>query len=205
MALFKKKYEKIECSNEHIFRIDYDGVIKTWKCVVLDTEVVAYEGNQETARIKITELERAPQVIQVDTKIEIYGEQIRFQLENGFPFIRLDGEWVGSDTFEKARRDAAAKMYRKNAFQQIGMGAVLLLALLVIWLVKKDVGDLWILSVFGIFFMSSGAFTMVRVRNELQAYEDAEEAAAAADEAAAADAVDAIAAARALHAAREEE
>ena len=39
--LIKKKYEKIECSNNHIFSIDYDGVIKKWNCVVLENEVVS--------------------------------------------------------------------------------------------------------------------------------------------------------------------
>lgn len=202
MALFKKKYEKIECSNEHIFRLDYDGVIKSWKCVVLEEEVVTYEGDQETGRIKITNPERAPQVIQVDTRTTIYGEKIRFQLENGFPFIRLDGEWVSSDTFDKAKRNAAVKMYRRNSMQQIGVGIVLLLALLVIWIVKKDVGDMWILSVFGIFFISSGVFTMVRVRNELQAYQQADDALEARENETE---EDAIAAARALHSGKDAE
>lgn len=202
MALFKKKYENIECSNEHLFRLDFDGVIKVWKCVVGEEEVIAYEDGVETARLRIENPERAPQVIQLDTTVSVYGDELRFQLENGFPFLRLEGQWEPSDTFAEARRNAAVKMYRRTSFQQIATGAVMLLALLVIWLVKKDVGDLWILSIFGIFMMSSGGFTLVRVRNELQAYKEAEEEEAArADH----DEVDAIAAARALHAGKTEE
>lgn len=201
MALFKKKYEKIECSNEHIFSIDYDGVIKKWKCVVLEDEVVTYEGDEEKKHLKIMNKERAPQVLQIDTVTSIYGEMIPFQLENGFPFIKLEGEWVPSDTFAVARRDAQVKMYRRNSMQQIAIGIVMLLALLIIWLVMRDVGDLWILSVFGIFFISSGMYTMVRVRNELMAYKEAEEEAAR--EAARED-VDGIAAARALRSGEEE-
>ena len=94
-------------------------------------------------------------------------------------------------------------MYKRNSIQQAAVGIVLLLALLVIWLVKKDVGDMWILSVFGIFFISSGAFTMVRVHNEMQAYKDADDQASAEDNTA--DDEDAIAAARALQTAKEEE
>lgn len=199
MGLFKKKYEKIECSNEHIFRLDYDGVIKTWKCVVLEDEVVTYEGDRECKHLKIMNKERAPHVLQIDTVTSIYGEQIPFQLENGFPFIKLQDEWVSSDTFDEAKRNAAAKMYKRNAIQQASVGIVLLLALLVIWLVKKDIGDLWILSVFGIFFISSGAYTMIRVHNEMQAYKDAESKEEPESE------VDAISAARALHSGKEEE
>ena len=132
MALFKKKYEKIECSNEHIFSIDYDGVIKKWKCVVLEDEVVTYEGDKECKHLKIMNKERAPQVLQIDTVTSIYGEMIPFQLENGFPFIKLEGEWVPSDTFAVARRDAQVKMYRRNSMQQIAIGIVMLLALLII-------------------------------------------------------------------------
>lgn len=201
MALFKKKYEKIECSNEHIFRLDYDGMIKIWKCVVLEDEVVTYEGDVEKKHLKIMNKERAPQVIQIDTVTSIYGEQIPFQLENGFPFIKLQGEWVSSDTFDVAKRNAAAKMYKRQAFQQAGFGIFLLLALLIIKLVWKDIGDLWILTVFGILFISSGAYTMVRVHNELQAYKEAETAEETRGEE---DSVDAIAEARALHAGKEE-
>ena len=107
MALFKKKYEKIDCPNEHIFRLDYDGVIKIWKCVVGEDEVVTYEGDKECKHLKIMNKERAPQVLQIDTVTAIYGEQIPFQLENGFPFLKLQGEWVSSDTFDVAKRNAA--------------------------------------------------------------------------------------------------
>lgn len=202
MALFKKKYEKIECSNEHIFSLEYDGVIKEWKCVVLENEVVTYEGDVEKKHLKIMNKERAPQVLQIDTVTSIYGELIPFQLENGVPFLKLEGEWVPSDTFTVAKREAAVKMYRKNSFQQIAVGTVMLLVMMIIWLVKKDLGDFWILSVFGIFFISSGGLTLVRVHNELQAYKEAE-AAAAAEESQ--ENVDAIAAARALEAGKTEE
>ena len=150
---------------------------------------------------KIMDKTRAPQVLQIDTVTSIYGEMIPFQLENGFPFIKLEGEWVPSDTFTVARRDTQVKMYRRNSFQQMAIGTVLLLALLILWIVMKAVGDLWILSVFGIFFISSGMFTLVRVRNELQAYKEVEEAAAAEE---AEEDVDGIAAARALRSGEEE-
>jgi len=199
--LIKKKYEKIECSNNHVFSIEYDGVIKKWNCVVLENEVVCYERSKETARLKITNREVAPHVIQVDTTVNIYGEEIPFQLENGFPFIRLEDEWVPSDTFTAARQEAAIKMYKRNSLQETIAGGILLAAMVIIWIVTGSLDDWWILSVFGIFLLSSAAYRMVRLRNELMAMKEAEQEAAVEAET---PQEDAIAAARALKAGKEE-
>lgn len=198
----KKKYETIVCSNNHVFSIDYNGEIKKWNCVVLENEVVAYERSKETARMKLTNKECAPHVIQLDTVVNIYGEDIPFQVENGFPFIKLEGEWVSSDTFTEAKREAAIKMHKRSSKQECIMGALLLIGMFAIWLINGDLGDWWILSVFGIFFLSSAGMRMVRLRNELMAIKEAEQEAAAEE---AEPQIDAIAAARALKAGKEEE
>lgn len=180
--MFKKKYEKIDVSNEHVFSLDYDGEIRTWTCVVGENECVTYEGNVEKKHLKIMNKERAPHVLQIDTVTSIYGELIPFQLENGIPFIKLDGEWVSSDNFQEAKLQAKVKMYYRQAKQEVIVGVVANLVALLIWLVTGNIGEWWILNVFGIFFISSGAYQVVRVRNELQAIREAE-AEAAADEA----------------------
>lgn len=198
----KKKYETIICSNSHIFSIEYDGVIKKWNCVVHEDEVVCYERSKETARIKIANKERSPHVIQVDTVVNIYGEDIPFQLENGFPFIRLEDEWVSSDTFVEAKRQAAIRMYKRSSLQETVAGAALLVAMCIAWAVTGSLDDWWILSVFGIFFLSSAALRMVRLRNEMMAIREAE---AEAEREALEPQEDAIAAARALKAGKEEE
>lgn len=200
--LIKKKYEKIECSNNHIFSIDYDGVIKKWNCVVLENEVVTYERSKETARIKIENRTVAPHVIQVDTTVNIYGEEIPFQLENGFPFIMLEGEWVASDTFTEAKREAAVKMYQRSSKQEAILGVALLVGMFAIWMIRGALGDWWIMSVFGIFFLSSAGYRLVRLRNELIALHEAEEEA---EREAAEPEVDAVAEARALRAGKTEE
>ena len=182
MFKFKKKYEKIDVSNEHVFRLDYDGEIRIWTCVVGEEECVTYEGNVEKKHLKIMNKERAPHVLQIDTVTSIYGELIPFQLENGIPFIKLDGEWVSSDNFQEAKLQAKVKMYNRQAKQEVIVGVVANLVALLIWLVTGNIGDWWILNVFGIFFISSGAYQVVRVRNELQAIREAE-VEAAADEA----------------------
>ena len=198
--MFKKKYETIVCSNTHVFSLEYDGVVKKWTCVVLENEVVCYERSKETARIRIENPEVAPHVIQVDTVVNIYGEEIPFQLENGYPFIKLEDEWVASDTFVEAKREAAVRMYKRSSLQEAIAGGLMLIGLLIFWLIRKDIGDLWILSVFGIFFLSSAGLRMVRLRNELMAIKEAEEEA---EMEAAEPQVDVIAAARAKKAEEE--
>lgn len=198
----KKKYETIQCSNNHVFSIDYNGEIKKWNCVVLENEVVAYERSKETARMQITNTERAPHVIQLDTVVNIYGEDIPFQLENGFPFIELEGEWVPSDTFTEAKREAAIRMHKRSSRKEAITGCLMLLVLAAIWLINGSMGDWWMLSVFAIFFLSSAGMRMVRLRNELAAIQEAEAAAEAEEKE---PQVDAIAAARALKAGNEEE
>lgn len=202
MKLFKQKYEAIPCSNNHVFSLEYEeGVIKKWNVVVHEDEVVTYERSKETARIKLTDRTVEPHVIQLDTTVTVYGEEIPFQVENGVPFIKLQGEWVPSDTFTEARQQAAIRMYKRNSFQEAAAGIAMLLGLLVYWLIVKDVGDLWILSVFGIFFLSSSAYRMVRLRNELMAMKEAEEEHEKDEQE---PEEDAIAAARALKAGKEE-
>jgi len=140
-------------------------------------------------------------VIQLDTTVNIYGEEIPLQVENGFPFIQLEGDWVPSDTFEEARREAAIKMHKRSSLQESVVGGIMLAAMVVIWIITGSLDDWWILSVFGIFLLSSAAYRMVRLRNELLAIQEAEEEAA--KEEAFPD-EDAIAAARALKAGEEQ-
>lgn len=170
----KRKYETIECSNEHIFSIDYDGVIKQWKCVVKEDEVVTYENGQEKKHLKITNPVCEPHVLQIDTVTSIYGEMIPFQLENNVPFIRLEGEWVPSDTFTAAKREAMVKMYQRQSKQESIIGAIMLAIALGKWAISGDMGQLWILSVFGVFFLASAMYRLVRLRNELNAIAEAE-------------------------------
>ena len=49
--------------------------------MVLENEVVAYERSKETARIKLTNQTVAPHVIQLDTVVNIYGEEQGIQYD----------------------------------------------------------------------------------------------------------------------------
>lgn len=206
MFKFKKKYEKIDVSNEHVFSLDYDGEIRQWTCVVGEDECVTYEGDVEKKHLKIMNKERAPHVLQIDTVTSIYGELIPFQLENGIPFIKLQGEWVSSDNFQEAKLQATAKMYRRQAKQEAAVGVVALLVVLAKFLLTGDIGDWWMLSVFGVFFIACGAMQAVRVHNELNAIKEAEaEAALEEQKSTEGEGIGVAAARAALEAAAEEE
>ena len=109
--------------------------------------------------------------------------------------------WKVTGFLEEARREAAIKMHKRSSLQEAIAGVALLVALLVIWLVTGETNDWWILSVFGIFMLSSAGYRMVRLRNELMAIKEAEEEAAKEEEH---PEEDAIAAARALKAGEEQ-
>lgn len=175
MFKFKKKYEKIDVSNEHVFSLDYDGEIRQWTCVVGEDECVTYEGNVEKKHLKIMNKVREPHVIQIDTVTSIYGELIPFQLENGIPFIKLQGEWVSSDNFQEAKLQAQVKMYRRQAKQEAAVGVAFLVAALAKQLLTGDIGDWWMMIVFGVFFLGTAGMQVVRVNNELNAIKEAEE------------------------------
>lgn len=206
MALFKQKYETIECSNEHIFCLSFEDTTRVLKCVVGEDEVVIYEDGVETTRLPITEKTVAPHVLQIDTVATIYGEEIPFQLENNIPFINLQGEWVSSDTFDDAKVQAKVKMYQRQSMMQVGVGCGIFAVVLAVKLFKGSIGQLWMMNIIGILFLASAGMTMVRVRNELKAMAQFEEDFAASQKAKDEHGdEDSIAQIRALHAAKEEE
>lgn len=175
----KKSTVKPNLPKEYVWTLVIEGKEKIYKCLVTETEVITYEGDMEHKHLKITDPTCMEGVLQIDTQTRIYGEMIDFQLERFIPYIRLDGHWVMSDTTEKDRMDEQIAIYKKQSKQETIVGIGCLLVVLAKYLFTGDVGDWWILTVFGIFFMSSAAYRMVRLRNEINALKELEEEAAA--------------------------
>ena len=84
-----------------------------------------------------------------------------------------------SDTTKEDRMQQQIAIYKKQSKQEAIIGAAALLFMLGMKLFTGSMGDLWILSVFGVFFISSAGLRMVRLKNELAAMKEAEEEAAA--------------------------
>ncbi len=179
MRLRKKSTVKPELPKEYVWTLEIDGEEKLYKCLVTETEVITYEGDVECKHLKIMDPTCMEGVLQIDTKTRIYGDLVEFQLERFIPYIRLEGHWAMSDTTERDRRDELVKIHKKNSLLETVTGSIMLLVLLAKWLITGEAGQWWILSIFGIFFLSSAAVRMVRLRNELNLLKELEEEAAA--------------------------
>ncbi len=156
-------------SREYVFTLEVEDEEVLWKCLVGEDEVITYEGDVECKRLKVMNHEKKPGVLQIDCVTKVYDEILPFQLENGMPFIKIDGQWVASDTTEEDRLQANIRKYKKESYIYAFAGAIMLVGYLIVALVTGDWGEWPIAPIMGIFCISSGALTMVRLKNELDA------------------------------------
>ena len=156
-------------NKEYIFTLEVDDEKVIWKCVVTDTECITYEGDTECQRFQLTTQERKPHVLQLDTKANVLGDVLPFQVENGMPFIKIDGSWVCSDTTNEDRIQARVLKYKKESYLIGTAGICFFIYFFIEMFVLKIASDFPISPIMGIFCLSSAAYTMIRVRNELDA------------------------------------
>ena len=164
----RNKNKPIE-PKEYVWNLELDGEEKVWKCVVGEKECVTYEGDVERKHLKIMNPVRERKILQIDTVTVVYGKQTPFQLENGIPYIQLDGTWVSSDTTKQDRLEATVKMHQRNSKLECIAGACFLLVAAGKKIISGELGDWWMLNVFGIFCFASAIMRMVRLQNELRA------------------------------------
>lgn len=179
----KKSTVKPNLPKEYTWNLLIDGEEKVFKCLVTETEVITYEEGREHKHLKIMDPTCMEGVLQIDTVTKIFGEMIDFQLERFIPYIRLEGKWTMSDTTQQDRMEEQIAIYKKQSKQEAVVGVLCELVVLAKQLVMGDVGDWWMLNVFGILFIASALLRMARLRNEINAMKDAEEEALAEKEA----------------------
>lgn len=154
-------------SKEFVWDIDVDGEIKVWKCVVHETEVVTYEGDEEKKHLKITNPESKQGVLQIDTVTRVYDEECPFQLEKGVPYIKLDGRWTMSSTTFEDRKQKLLKTHKITAYVQLGLGLVMGAACLVRYLLQGTMGNWWFLLVLGSIVAVSGFVQYGTIKSQL--------------------------------------
>ena len=178
--MFKKKKstEHPALPKEYIWDLEVEGNPREFKCLVTEEGVTTYEDGVEHKHLKITDPTCMEDVLQIDCETKIFGEMIPFQLERFVPYIKLDGHWVMSDTTKEDRLQQQIAIYKKQSKQEAVVGVIALLVVLGMVIVTGGMGDLWILSVFGIFFLTSAGMRMARLKNELTAMREAQEEAA---------------------------
>lgn len=158
-------------TKEYIFTMNFeDGDIqKVWKCVVSEDKCVTYAENEKCETFKLTTKERAPHVIQLDTVAQVFDEKLPLQVENGIPFLKMDGQWECSDTTDEDRLEANIRKYKKESYFYALLGVAMMAFQLIDWAFLKFSGDMPMFIVLGIFSISCGGITMVRLNNEMKA------------------------------------
>ncbi len=157
-------------TKEYIFTMSFDDgdYFKEWKCVISDDKCVTYAEGVQCETFRLDTSERKPHVIQLDTQAKVFDEVLPLQVENGMPFLMMDGRWVCSDTTDEDRMVANIRKYKKESYVYALIGILLIIAHFVD---KKYFGimtEIPIFLVMGIFSISSGGFTMVRLHLELR-------------------------------------
>ena len=174
--MFKRKSTvKPDLPKEYVWELDYDGVIKYFKCVVTEDMVITYEGDKEHKHLKVMDHECKEGVLQIDTITAIYGEQIPFQLERYIPYIKLESGWKMSDTTREDRMQEAIRLHKRNSRNEVIAGLGFFAAALLKTLITGDLGDWWMANVFGIFCLVCAVYRMVRLRLEINAMKEAEQ------------------------------
>ena len=156
-------------TKEYIFTLEVDDEEVIWKCIVGENDCVTYEGDVECERFTLTTSERKPHVLQLDTKAKVYDDVLPLQVENGMPFIKIEGKWIASDTTEEDRIQANILKYKKESYLIGSVGVAMLIYFLIDTLIHGGIQGWPIAPVLGVFCLSAAAYTLVRVRNELDA------------------------------------
>ncbi len=165
---------------EYVWNLDIDGQEKVWKCLVTEKECVTFEGDVERKHLKVMNPVRQEKILQIDTITTVYGKQTPFQLENGIPYIQIDGKWKMSQTTQADRLEATVKMHQRNSKMEFFAGLAFFAVVVGKKLITGEVGDWWMLTAFGVFLWTSAIMRMIRLRNELMVMrEEAEEEGAA--------------------------
>lgn len=181
-----KKNKPIE-PKEFVWNLDIDGQEKVWKCLVTEKECVTFEGDVECKHLKVMNPVRQEKILQIDTVTTVYGKQTPFQLENGIPYIQIDGKWKMSQTTQADRLEATVKMHQRNSKMEFFAGLAFFAVVVGKKLITGEVGDWWMLTAFGVFLWTSAIMRMIRLRNELMVVREEAEEEAAAKQAAQAD------------------
>lgn len=163
-------------SKEFVWNLDMDGVVRIFKVVVHENEIVTYEGDEEKKHIKITNKESKQGVLQIDTVTTLFGQECAIQLERNIPYIKPGQQWLMSETTYEDRKQKLLHTNKMAAFIEIVICVILCLVVLVKWWVTGSLGNWWFLIIIGTFIGGSGLLQYYTVKNQLEDLEKAENA-----------------------------
>ena len=152
----------------YVWELEVEDRLVEWKCFVGEDECVTYEGDRECKRLKIMDKTQQEGLLQIDTKTRVWDEVLPFQLENGIPYIQIDGKWVSSDTTKEDRLQQRIRNVKIQSYMMLVYGIALLIVTLVQYL-TKSLGEFPVAPVLACMCFVACASNLVRLRNELLA------------------------------------
>jgi len=155
-------------SKEYVWSMTVDGEEMPWICRVDDGECVIIEDGQEIQRIKIDNPEKKVGVLQIDGEVTIFGMTVPFQLENGIPYIKMEGKWKMSETTMKDRQDKYMKNQMIGGLCQMLLGAAMCIGVLILYLVTGSTGKWWFMAIMGSFMAIVGCTQWYTTRKEVK-------------------------------------
>ena len=174
--LFKQnKCVKPDLPKEYVWALEIDDVDHEFKCLVTEDEVITYEDGREHKHLKVVDHTCMEGVLQIDCETKIFGTMTPFQLERYIPYIKLD-RWIMSDTTREDRLVEQVAIYRKQSKWEYIIGGIMILVNMVMGIAFGMFEDTLAFSVIGMLFIVSGAYQMIRVRQELAAIREAQAA-----------------------------
>ncbi len=168
----KKSTVKPDLPKEYVWALEIDEVDHEFKCLVTEDEVITYEDGVEHKHLKVVDHTCMEGVLQIDCETKIFGEMYPFQLERYIPYIKLD-RWIMSDTTRDDRIQEQVAIYRKQSRIEYIIGGVMILLNVILGVAFGMFEDTLMFSVIGMLFIVSGAYQMIRVKQELAAMEEA--------------------------------
>jgi len=171
----KKSTVKPDLPKEYVWALDIEGEDHEYKCLVTEDEVITYQDGVEHKHLKVMDHTCMEGVLQIDCETRLFDEMVGFQLERYIPYLKLAGGWTMSDTTRDDRMAEQVQIYKNQSKWEVIVGVAMMLVHLLIELFFPDFGEVWMLSVFGIFFIASAVYRMARLKNELDAIKEARE------------------------------
>jgi len=171
----KKSTVKPDLPKEYVWALDIEGEDHEYKCLVTEDEVITYQDGVEHKHLKVMDHTCMEGVLQIDCETRLFDEMVGFQLERYIPYLKLGGGWTMSDTTRDDRMAEQVQIYKNQSKWEVIVGVAMMLVHLLIELFFPDFGEVWMLSVFGIFFIASAVYRMARLKNELDAIKEARE------------------------------
>lgn len=166
----KPKERKVPIVNkEYIWKLEVDEEIHEYKVFLGENECITYADGVECKHLKIMDKRQMQGVLQINCETLVLDEVVPFQLENGIPYVKLNGEWIMSDTTLEDRIQARIVQVKKQTYLTAAIGVFAVLYGLIPVLFPGKVIEWPAAPFLGAFCIVCAVLQMFRLKQEVQA------------------------------------